>query len=96
MTDYIKRDLGRIIANASESDIDAPTWEEQKKRLKAVQTADVEPVRHGKWEEVRFRTIPYNRIGKEKKCSDCGKKKDKYVIWHYCPNCGAKMDEEVD
>ena len=54
---------------------------------------DEESVRHGEWEEVRFRTIPYNRIAKAKKCSSCGKRKDKYVVWNYCPSCGAKMDE---
>lgn len=43
----------------------------------------------GHWEEVQFRTIPYNRISKAKKCSVCGKRKDKYVTWNYCPNCGS-------
>lgn len=55
-------------------------------------TIDAEPVRHGRWDEVQFRTIPHNRISKAKKCSECGKRKDKYVTWIYCPNCGAKMD----
>lgn len=45
----------------------------------------------GQWEEVQFRTIPYNRISKAKKCPVCGKRKDKYVIWNYCPNCGCRM-----
>ena len=26
-------------------------------------------------------------------CSECGK--DGYPNWHYCPNCGAKMDGDV-
>lgn len=43
----------------------------------------------GRWEDVQFRTIPYNRISKAKKCSVCGKRKDKYVTWNYCPNCGS-------
>jgi formylmethanofuran dehydrogenase subunit E len=47
----------------------------------------------GRWEEVQFRTIPYNRISKAKKCSVCGKRKDKYVTWNYCPNCGTRMME---
>ena len=59
-----------------------------------VPSADVRPVRHGQWEDVQFRTIPHNRIAKAKKCSECGKRKDKYVTWIYCPNCGAKMDKE--
>lgn len=44
MTDYIKRDIERIITNAQECDIDALTWEEQKERLKAVKSVDVAPV----------------------------------------------------
>ena len=47
----------------------------------------------GHWEEVQFRTIPYNRISKARKCSVCGKRKDKGVIWNYCPNCGVRMVE---
>ena len=46
----------------------------------------------GKWEIISFKTIPTNRIAKAKKCSVCGKRKDKYVVWNYCPNCGAKME----
>lgn len=50
-------------------------------------TADVEPVRHGKWELMdRKRT----------KCSTCGITRDiaTQIGWNYCPNCGAKMDLE--
>lgn len=50
----------------------------------------------GKWAEVKFRTIPYNRISKAKKCSVCGKNKDKYVTWNFCPNCGADMRGDTD
>ncbi len=57
----------------------------------AIPAADVEPVRHGRWE-------PGNQI-----CPVCGedKFKDLYAdIWSdwspaYCPNCGAKMELEV-
>ena len=54
-----------------------------------IPTVDAEPVRHGKW-HVR----PYDII-----CSACGKSFDfDYPAnvcvqdYHYCPNCGAKMD----
>lgn len=47
----------------------------------------------GKWESVTFKTVPHDRISKAKKCSVCGKRKDKYVTWNYCPNCGARMEE---
>lgn len=94
MSDYIKRDIERIIANAQECDIDALTWEEQKERLKAVKSADVAPVRHGRWK-------PFDRTcGRSVfTCSACGECMDVPTemgnpLFVYCPNCGAKMDEE--
>lgn len=44
--------------------------------------ADVAPVRHGRWEE----------CGKTWWCSECGFETG--LRWDYCPDCGAKMDEE--
>ena len=48
-------------------------------------TADVQEVRHGKWIKSK----------NERKCSIC----DYFYFtntksFNYCPNCGAKMDEE--
>lgn len=55
---------------------------------------DVDPVVHGRWEDSTdemFGTDVYT-------CSNC---RESYVLvegtpkqnlWHYCPNCGAKMD----
>ena len=88
MSDYIKRTAAIEIAQSNLNPLSIIKW------IKNLPSADVAPVRHGKWEEVRFHTIPYNRIAKAKKCSSCGKRKDKYVVWNYCPNCGARMDEE--
>jgi DNA-directed RNA polymerase subunit RPC12/RpoP len=60
---------------------------------------DAEPVRHGRWED----THEYDPFTGIYKCSECGLfttmttgslvdgKKD-----NYCPNCGAKMDAEVE
>jgi hypothetical protein len=52
-------------------------------------TVDAEPVRHGKW-------IGYaGTIGNE--CSVCGKWIDVLqgtAEMNYCPNCGARMDED--
>ena len=48
----------------------------------------VDPVKHGKWKVCCYQN---------KKCSECG-----YIIgdddaeeFHYCPNCGARMDGET-
>ena len=58
-------------------------------------TVDAVPARHGKWTRE-------NNYGTWK-CSECGCKVHrsnplKGNIWNYnyCPNCGARMDEERD
>ncbi len=55
-------------------------------------TADVAPVRHGRWIE------DHDYL----KCPECSAmvKRDFTFFdigdWNYCPNCGAKMDEKED
>lgn len=55
-------------------------------------TVDAEPVRHGHW---LFYEEPDGYYHTE--CSECGQWCDEDVFlkgkWHYCPCCGAKMDE---
>ena len=54
--------------------------------------ADVAPVVHGHWIEKEKYTfgIMYD-------CSLCDNRiLDNGYSWNYCPNCGAKMDEEVE
>lgn len=46
-------------------------------------TIDAEPVRHGKWAVTPLYT----------KCSECGES-FMLIPQNYCPNCGARMDEE--
>lgn len=59
---------------------------------KKMPTVEAEPVRHGRWLfnprdaiEMMF-TLP--------KCSECGAESSDGG--NYCPNCGAKMEEEED
>ena len=55
-------------------------------------TADVTPVRHGRW-------IPAVHAGDCcYRCSECQFLRDAYLIdiGNYCPNCGAKMDGGAD
>ena len=58
--------------------------------IDAAPTIDAEPVRHGRW-------IHYD--GNQFRCSNC--RQLEYIprpCWRlkdYCPNCGAKMDLEV-
>ena len=55
------------------------------RRLLSIPAADVAPVRHGRWK----------RCGKNLgECSECGE--IVAIRNNYCPNCGAKMDENTD
>ena len=60
--------------------------------------ADVAPVRHGRW--VKSEDDYYElymikcSVCREEWCFECDD--DAFDLnYHYCPNCGAKMDEEV-
>ena len=49
--------------------------------------ADVDPVRHGRWE------IVVGSDGKEYMvCTGCRKQQDLTGVFSYCPNCGCRMD----
>lgn len=57
-----------------------------------IPAADVAPVVHGRWDRV----IPSKSAAKwssKVSCSVCHNAG--YNHFKYCPNCGAKMDEEV-
>ena len=58
--------------------------------LRDMKTADVSPVRHGRWLQKKHKIFgnAYDYV-----CSECG---CDYALaeYNYCPNCGAKMDLE--
>ena len=54
-------------------------------------TIDAEPVRHGRWIEEEMSCDMLSVW----KCSECGLRMNGKT-WHYCPNCGCKMDGELD
>lgn len=63
--------------------------------IKDIPSADVAPVRHGRWK-------PFDRTWGRSvfACTVCGDAMDVPTemgepIFGYCPNCGARMDEEV-
>lgn len=63
------------------------------KLIKIEPTADVQEVRHGKWEQC---FEDYRKQIEGDKCSVCNFEHYGTSIRHYyyCPNCGAKMDKE--
>ena len=62
-------------------------------------SADVEPVRHGRWVDENGDTVRMIDGVPEKSCwcGYCGEwlagSDENEIKGHYCPNCGAKMDE---
>ena len=65
--------------------------------------ADVAPVKHGRWVFTDVKHVVTSLlegdVPQTLTCSLCGFKHkfvDEYgysCVWHYCPNCGARMDE---
>lgn len=66
----------------AEEEIEIPMIDDQP-------TVDAVPVRHGKWLS-REEGVVYP-FWERYTCSACGKHADNT---EYCPNCGARMDEE--
>jgi rubrerythrin len=55
--------------------------------LDAIPAVDAAPVVHGRWKAI---LNPFW----DAECSECGYAKKNGWEWRFCPNCGAKMDEE--
>lgn len=55
-------------------------------------TVEAVPVVHGHWVERNIET-PMFLYGE---CSECAFEQSLSYYLNYCPNCGAKMDEESD
>lgn len=64
-------------------DLDAETVQRCIETVHNLPAADVQPVRHGRWEYNPGDNIPY--------CSECMMPQDGEC--NFCPNCGADMRE---
>ena len=97
MTSYISRDalierLGKNLAACNPGTFSERCYADAIETVKHFPAADVEPVRHGRWE--RDTEDVY-------RCAACGEKSHVKEImgspaWSFCPNCGAKMCLEDD
>lgn len=101
MDEYIKR----IDANYAVTDA---IWHGKRSMhdvasaINSVHSADVAPVRHGRWLHTE------EPLGwKDVDCMECSACHDSWIIeedycfddmplWNYCPSCGAKMDGGED
>ena len=71
-----------------------------RKSIEQAPTVDAEPVRHGFWNVYKWSDDKEN-LNTEMTCSVCGitffSPNDITADeFHYCPYCGAKMDEEAE
>lgn len=96
MTEYIER--GTAIAKLTALEVIKPnaTMIDAKRLLADMSTANVAPIKHGRWIKVE----DYYGLSIIK-CSECREEwcfevEDDItdLKYNYCPNCGAKMDEE--
>ena len=95
MAEYIDKEiaLSLVQPDTPEDEKSAITIATAKKLVRSIvyrtPTADVAPVRHGHWNTGYF----HDRV-----CSCClHPDNDINDYAHsYCPNCGAKMDEEIN
>lgn len=82
MDDYIRRSTAIEIAQSHLNPLSIIKW------IKNLPSADVAPVRHGRWKayktDVAGRGFFY--------CTACHA--DVYDTSAYCPSCGAKMDRK--
>ena len=95
MAEYIKKSYGVdavLDVYCDTPDIDLSGGKFEAAILK-IPTADVAPVRHGRWLGWgKSGTPTYENYGT---CSVCGEDAEIYTEHrNYCPNCGAKMDLE--
>lgn len=99
MSDYISRDAAKhilsilLVKDAAECACNL---------VDSVLPADVEPVRHGRWEGYSHSRYcgmnadgePIYRDGVVYYCSNPKCRRKTVIKENYCPNCGSKMDLE--
>lgn len=98
MKEYIERAVALDAAQRAFSDqeCDCEVMPDVFRALQEVPAADVAEVRHGRWDASdRYKFLDGSTCIR---CTECGaalhlEEYQKYH-WHYCPNCGARMDEE--
>ena len=97
---YVTKDeLYRLISNIKMNPdmvVDDKTCSAIVKAISDMPTADVQPVKHGRWESsqrtIETGTVYCSNCAIEYYISDLQTVGDCNGIVHYCPNCGARMD----
>ena len=101
MAEYIEREAAiRALLNDATGQV-GYCREDAADCIRYLDSADVAPVRHARWEECHWveQDGPYSLVAHPKaafRCSGCKYVFKKELLWkdNYCPNCGCKMDLE--
>lgn len=95
-------DADALKNNAVELDLPFPPFNHRSKEqivflydIDDAPTIDAEPVRHGRWLPETVSGYDGVNVVYARPCSECGYEERRFVK-RYCPNCGAKMDLEVE
>ena len=94
MAEYISREAAIEAVNLRCAESGHPTMFSLKNPLLSIPSADVRPVRHGRWmksyaDHEAFGVRPFFRY-----CSECHEAT--VHQYNYCPNCGARMDGDKE
>lgn len=87
MAEYIERESALYTILCEPTEEHYPSWYAAK--IKALHTADVAPVKHGKWIESANFDAGFWVCSK---CRFVSEAIAAHKLYGYCPNCGAKMD----
>ena len=68
----------------------ALTYDDIEAAINNASTVDAVPVVHGLWIDEN----PDDSLDPRMRCSVCTGVESPLIKWRYCPNCGAKMDDE--
>jgi len=60
------------------------------RRIDSMPVIDTIPVTHGRW----INENPNDPLDPRMRCSICTRIETPLIKWRYCPNCGAKMENE--
>ena len=95
-TEYIKREALRKAMSYVYQDPTCPMHiaAEVDQYITETPTIEVEPVRHGQWESMAI-LVEYMKFKYCYACTACGQIGGDTKT-NYCPNCGAKMDGEIN